>query len=495
MRNLSVALAAEIAKPDATYFDIVRITPVRGKFPLPQFGVSTVDADVEYQGLLFSASSGVELSAIESTASTEVATAEAKLLIGTEQSGVTEQQALAGLLDYAIFEVIRIVPTDPDGSGTLMLSGTLGEVEVTEDGQVLRAELRSLRQQLLRSIVQPYSRTCRAVFGSMPGDPGVRFPCNFDASVLWFNASVASVDPAEPQRTMTYSGTTFPDGGLVPGKVEFLTGDNAGFTVEIEAQTGNTVSLAHEAPFPITAGNTLRIRDECGKRYKTDCIDRFNNQQNFRGEPFLTGADEGTANSPAASLPPANPAPPPPEPATIPTGNPVVIDSLDFEGDNSGWELVAGSPATFAVESGPLADTGTFYGRITAPLGMQAQQAIIWSKGAEVLPGSTIRLNGRVRIFEASAGSAAVSLAYNVSIASPTATDGFAGSVTWPVAGQFGVADSGWQNLTEISNQQIPAAVASPIWLRVGVVVANRLSQTGTVDVLIDNFTVEAIGP
>jgi hypothetical protein len=66
------------------------------------------------------------------------------------------------------------------------------------------------------------------------------------------------------------------------GKVTWLTGQNAGFVMEVKAFSPGVVTLGMAMPYTISAG--------CDKGIGT-CNTRFNNIIHFRGEPYIPGPD------------------------------------------------------------------------------------------------------------------------------------------------------------------------------------------------------------
>jgi Phage conserved hypothetical protein BR0599/Ubiquitin-activating enzyme E1 FCCH domain len=78
------------------------------------------------------------------------------------------------------------------------------------------------------------------------------------------------------------------------GMVTWVTGENAGLSMEIKAYVPGQVTLALPMPFPISSGSpqdTFVISAGCDKSFTT-CRDRFNNVVNFRGEPYVPGIDK-----------------------------------------------------------------------------------------------------------------------------------------------------------------------------------------------------------
>lgn len=76
------------------------------------------------------------------------------------------------------------------------------------------------------------------------------------------------------------------------GKLTFTSGANAGRALEIKAYAPGLIVLAAPMPYPIAVGDTYTATPGCGKRIGEDCVDRYSNGINFRGEPYRPGLDE-----------------------------------------------------------------------------------------------------------------------------------------------------------------------------------------------------------
>lgn len=74
------------------------------------------------------------------------------------------------------------------------------------------------------------------------------------------------------------------------GTVKFTSGANAGQTMEVKSFSPGVVTLAMSLNAPIAVGDTYTIVAGCDKQCGT-CSGRFNNLVNFRGEPYIPGAD------------------------------------------------------------------------------------------------------------------------------------------------------------------------------------------------------------
>jgi uncharacterized phage protein (TIGR02218 family) len=218
---------------------------------------------------------------------------------------VTPQMIEAGALDYATFVIYRVNWASlVTREHYIIQSGTTGAVK-NRDGLSGVIELRGLPQKLKQTYNELYSITCRAVFGSQAG--AEIYPCNFIADALWSSKSVATVDTVEPDRVFTSNTTataTGPNGALTfePGIIRWLTGANANAVSEVETLAGVAITLRFPTWYPIVAADTFKIRPDCGKRFAEDCIAKYANYLNFRGEPLIPLGDESSQSAPGATL-------------------------------------------------------------------------------------------------------------------------------------------------------------------------------------------------
>lgn len=271
-------------------------------------GLTSLDVDVWYDDgaglVVYKAPIGFGDVALDKSANLEVDNTEAKVLLA-DAGPFTSQAIAAGVLDYGNYYVYRVnwdglVATEHEQ----VHSGTIGIIK-NVDGVSGVIELRGLPQTLKQNYIELYSLTCRAKFGSGGGGTCVaRGQCGFDAESLWQEHTVASVGE-EIDRILTLDSppsVSGPGGDLpfVPGLLQWLTGDNAGLTSEIEGVDGAEITLRFGTNYTIEAGDTCKLRPDCDKTWET-CRDLFENQLNFRGEPFIPVSDERSQSVPNLS--------------------------------------------------------------------------------------------------------------------------------------------------------------------------------------------------
>ena len=207
---------------------------------------------------------------------------------GSEFSGaladdtLNEDDLAAGRYDTAQVALWLVDWSEP-ALRVLLAQGTIGEVK--REGLAFTAEVRGLSQRLSEESGRLYTASCSADLGDgrcriVLDQPAYRG----EGMVTAVSASAAFIA----------SGLdAYADGWFGAGKLTFLTGANAGVSVEIKAHGNDgavSLTLWQQMPQPIVAGDTFTVTAGCDKRFTT-CHDRFNNVVNFRGFPHIPGND------------------------------------------------------------------------------------------------------------------------------------------------------------------------------------------------------------
>lgn len=297
MREVPVTLLAHLQSGQTTTCRLLQITLRDG---ITKFGFTTLDRDVPYDdgdGLInYTATNGFDPTAFSSDSTYAIGNAEGYALISDDISpGVTVADVERGVLDDARWRCYLVNFEDTSMGHVLLDAGDLGQVR-TRFGMVWLPELLSYVVRLRQPIGHVDSRLCRAEFGA-PADS--QTGCGFDVSTLWVNGTVTSVG-AETDRVFTGDVVSTSPVNPFPGRVEWLTGNNAGVVLWTDGFDAGTVELGEGTPFPIEVGDTYRIRPDCKKRYEEDCIAVWNNGINFKGEPLIPVGDASQGQTPGA---------------------------------------------------------------------------------------------------------------------------------------------------------------------------------------------------
>lgn len=295
MRDIPAALREHLQQPVTTTCRILRIKLADGR----QFGLTTLDRDIEYQGVTYSALNGFDASVIATDTGLSVDNAEAMALASMDVGGITVQMAMRGELDDAQWDMLLINWADTRMGHLILDAGDIGEVKVI-DGMIYTPELLSFAMRLRQSVGHVWSRSCRAVFGSPPqGHTG----CGVDAESLWMTGTVTSVDDQDAFRIFADSALTGLDPEPAPGRVRFTSGNNASarlHQVEAYGDATGTVALFEALLYPVQVGDQFQIRRDCNKS-PSDCL-MYNNFINYKGEPFIPTGDGLETMTPSAQV-------------------------------------------------------------------------------------------------------------------------------------------------------------------------------------------------
>jgi uncharacterized phage protein (TIGR02218 family) len=298
-RSMSVALASHLQQASTTTTKLLKITLPNGVI----FGLSMLDKSIMYDDgstdgeIEYVATTGFDLSTVSSESGYTVGNAEAQSLIAGDVDGVTVEMVEAGDLDNSSWACYLVNFEDLSMGHLEIGRGDVGEV-ISKFGMIWLPELLDYIARLRQPIGNVWSITCRAEHGSPANSPT---GCGVDVSATWVNGTVTAVG-LEPDRdfTGTAVATGLEDG--YPGRVQFLTGDNAGHEFATENVDGLVVTLLEFTPRPVSIGDTYRTRRACKKRYQEDCIDIYANGLNFKGEPNIPVGDALQTQAPGAQV-------------------------------------------------------------------------------------------------------------------------------------------------------------------------------------------------
>ena len=289
-RTIAIGLQSHLDTRVTTYTYLLKIMPVDGA----AFGLARLDENRTYLGVTYKAARGFNESSSVANEGQGVDNAEAEILIAdTSALGITVDQINSGYLDDAGWIMYLVNYSDLAQGHAIIGSGRVGEIR-SMDGLLGAVELRSWSQLAKqKSVLWPTSLTCLATFGDATTGCG--------ASLTWSATQTVTSIGAETDRQFTASGLAGATGLYDGGLVEWLTGDNAGKSIEVELfTTGGIVGLAHPAPFAIQSGDTFKIRQDCAKTF--DACKAYGQTLNFRGLPHLPVADGDGLQTPGNLL-------------------------------------------------------------------------------------------------------------------------------------------------------------------------------------------------
>lgn len=243
-------------------------------------GFTDHDRDISFDDVTYAASSGLESSAFEGSSGLSVGGGEVS---GALSSGSLSEADLAnGAFDDARVEIFRVDWSAPQNR-LLLEAAVIGEVRRSEHGFV--AELRSLAHVLDQERGRLYHASCDADVGDAR--------CNFDFNAAPFVMESECLKDSDAMNLFV-PAQAIDAAWWVGGRVEILTGANAGARVNIRAQRSqgevHVIMLWTRLSLSPNAGDRLRLFAGCDKSFGA-CRTKFANSANFRGFPHMPGND------------------------------------------------------------------------------------------------------------------------------------------------------------------------------------------------------------
>lgn len=246
-----------------------------------EFGFTDHDLGLSFDSIEFEPASGFSASAIETSVGLNVDNLD---VIGALQSDVlTEADLASGRVDNAEIDIWRVNWSAVE-QRVLLRKGNLGEIARGETAFV--AEVRGLAHNLNQPTGRLYQQTCDVNLGSIK--------CGVDLTSPPYKG-VGTVTLADDNRQFTASGlASYSAGWFTQGKAVWLTGANAGLSIEVKSHgvsgSGATIEIWQAMSEDILVGDTFEITAGCDKSLST-CQQKFNNILNFRGCPHMPGND------------------------------------------------------------------------------------------------------------------------------------------------------------------------------------------------------------
>ena len=234
------------------------------------------DRDLIVGGNLYKSLVGVTPTNIERDTTLQANNMALELLINDAE--IAELELRSGRFAGARFLLQEVDYTDPDAAPprTLLL-GFLGQTQIS--GKQARCDVMELEHELSTTIGRTIQLRCDADLGDAR--------CKF------------ALTPVAVTVTTGGSALTFTDSGLVStdehfsgGRVDWLTGANAGIVSDVkQSLSGTTFALWEPLPYPIQVGDTAQAYRGCDKTFET-CRDVFSNAVNFRGFPYVPSLND-----------------------------------------------------------------------------------------------------------------------------------------------------------------------------------------------------------
>ena len=284
MKTISPEFKLHLAGARTTLVTCILLVRTDGQV----YGFSTHDRLIRYNGVDYEAAAGFNPTdiAVANQMDVDNLTVEGVL----SSNSLNEDDLRAGRWDFAEFRLFQLNWADLTMGEKKDRKGTLGQVIV--DRSLFAAEMLGMMQAYTTSIGEITSPGCRANLGDSRcqvnlqygGSPSVGSP---PTTAFTVNGVIDTA--AADFFNMADSARVEPDGYFDNGVITFLDGQLEGLAFEVKTYTIGAWSVFVPLPYDAT-GRAYTMHAGCDKRLET-CRDRFNNVDNFRGEPWLRGTD------------------------------------------------------------------------------------------------------------------------------------------------------------------------------------------------------------
>lgn len=269
MRDIPEVLAAALEEETTSLAFCWRIERADGT----ALGFTSHDRPLTVDGMSCSPVPGMVPSALAHADSVEGGGMDVTGALGSGR--IRADDIAVGRYDRA-HATLSLVDWSAPGASVLLASGEIGDIVRKDDR--FEAELKSAHADLDRTPIALCTPECRARLGDSR--------CRVALSPLTHIARVTAVTGASRIET----DRTLPDGALAYGRLRPLAGSLAGLDFEIVASEGSSLDLREAVATPLAPGDLVELREGCDRRFST-CRDRFQNKDNFRGEPHVPGTD------------------------------------------------------------------------------------------------------------------------------------------------------------------------------------------------------------
>lgn len=274
MKTIPIALQAHYDSGSTTIANCWRVTLTNGTV----YGFTDCDIDLHIDGLVYLAATGFTPTDMQNQTKLAVDNLQ---ITGIFSSDVIDSaDLLSGLWDYASIEMFRVNYENIGAGKEILGVNRLGEVTSNENS--FQAEIRGLTNAYSQSVGDVYQAGCRATFCDAK--------CKLDINDYTLSGVVTGV--SADGLTIYDTARTEADGTFSYGLMQMTSGESSGVSMEVKTYTVGTILLQLQFGRTIAVGDTYNIVIGCSKRFNADCVDRFNNAINFRGEPHLPGNDK-----------------------------------------------------------------------------------------------------------------------------------------------------------------------------------------------------------
>jgi uncharacterized phage protein (TIGR02218 family) len=271
-----VAMYTKLTQTRTNYAECIKVTRVDGniqRFTSHDRDLSIRETDGSYYD--YKTADSFQITALENQIGLVVSNMDIDAILSDES--ISEADIIAGLYNQANVEIFISYWTNSEINILPLRTSWIGELQL--DGTKFKADLRGIAQKLAQVFIHTTSLECRWSFGDSR--------CGIDKATF---TEVYTVTEVNGQGEFVANIPGIEQNLYTWGLATWVTGNNAGVSMEIINNYTTRVQLFLPMPYEIEVGDTVSLLQGCGKGYSV-CNERYDNIRRFGGEPFLTGSD------------------------------------------------------------------------------------------------------------------------------------------------------------------------------------------------------------
>lgn len=245
------------------------------------YGFTDHDLDLEFDGTVFKANSGLTAGALQKL--TGFAVDNTEVVGSLSDAAISETDLMAGRFDGAKV-VTWLLNWKAVEQRTIRFRGTFGEIQVANGA--FRVELRGLTDALNQSRGRVFHAGCAAVLGDKE--------CRFDLSRPEFMIETVVKTLGNRGEYFLPSHVEFPDRWFEWGRARIMSGRAEGLLAVVRTDQSSVdfrrIELMIDFELAPDIGDEIRLEAGCDKMAAT-CRTKFDNFLNFRGFPHIPSTD------------------------------------------------------------------------------------------------------------------------------------------------------------------------------------------------------------
>jgi len=282
MHTISDDLKTHLASKNPTIAFCMSIEKADGTF----LYLTSHSQNITYGGNIYIATPGVTLSGLKTSDSANVDNVDAASNYSADtvdRADLINNEIRGGAFEYFFLNYLDTTMGD-----VVLSTGTVGQTTIKDYDYGV--ELRSLFQELQHSVGDVYSPHCRVALYSTA--------CSIVEATYTYTGTVLTVASSKEFTASIAPALTTTD-FFTFGALTWSSGSNDERKMKVRKHTyataTHTINLQHNQLYAIGVGDTFTVLAGCDHTMSGDCLNKFNNVANFRGEPAVPGSAVRTA--------------------------------------------------------------------------------------------------------------------------------------------------------------------------------------------------------